>query len=375
MHFEDVTKIVKDGYETVCVRGKDGVAMAASIHTTTAADASRSRAFIGHLGFDRLLSILSCWFLGGLFVDGWAHSHGKVDQTFFTPWHAVLYSGYFSMAIVLIVVVWLNHRRGYSWLRSIPRGYALSLFGVPLFTVAGAGDLVWHTLFGFEVGIEPLLSPTHLLLAFSAALMVTGPVRAVWGRPDKNQGWHGLQPAIFSLVAFLALLTFFTSFAHPVPDVKMVTQFVENDLKSRAVAGLLLQTAILMSVLLIAIRRWQLPLGSMTLLIALNTALMTVFSDTYVLIPGALIAGIIADLLLWRLRPSVKRIDALRTFAVAVPMVYYTCYFATLGLTATITWSIHLWLGSIVMSGVAGLLLSYVLVAPQIPVEVDEPAS
>ncbi|GAC1446938.1 MAG: hypothetical protein PVSMB5_31440 [Ktedonobacteraceae bacterium] len=37
--------------------------MATSIHTTTA-DASEPQAFIGRLGFDRLLSLLSCWFLG-----------------------------------------------------------------------------------------------------------------------------------------------------------------------------------------------------------------------------------------------------------------------------------------------------------------------
>jgi len=148
-----------------------------------------------------------------------------------------------------------------------------------------------------------------------------------------------------------------------------VTQIVANDAKSRVVAGLLLQTVILMSILFVALRRWHLPIGSMTLLISLNTALMTVFADTYLLIPGALIAGIIADVLLWRLRPSVQRIDALRTFGVAVPITYYSLYFATLGLTSGITWSIHLWLGSIVMSGVVGLLLSYVLVAPQIPVE------
>jgi hypothetical protein len=326
---------------------------------------------IGHLGFDRLLSLLSCWFIGGLFVDGWAHSHGKVDNTFFTPWHAILYSGYFSMAIALIVVVWLNHNRGYSWQDSIPRGYLLSLLGVPLFTIAGVGDLIWHTLFGFEVGIEPLLSPTHLLLAFSATLMITGPVRAAWGRVEKDQplGWRKLQPALFSLVAFLSLLTFFTSFAHPVVDVRLVTQFVTNDAKSRAAAGLLLQTIILMSTLFVALRRWQLPIGSMTLLISLNAALMTVFADTYLLIPGALIAGIIADVLLWRLRPSVKRVEALRTFGMLVPIVYYSLYFATLGLTSGITWSIHLWLGSIVMSGVIGLLLSYVLVAPQVPLE------
>jgi len=336
-------------------------------HATTQA----SKALIGHLGFDRLLSLLSCWFVGGLFIDGWAHTHGRVDQTFFTPWHAILYSGYFSMAIALIVVVWLNYSRGYGWLRSIPRGYLLSLLGVPLFMIAGVGDLVWHTLFGFEVGVEPLLSPTHLLLAFSASLMITGPLRAAWGRADKDQnlGWRGLQPALFSLIAFLALLSFFTSFAHPVVNLDLVTEQVANGDKSRTIAGLLLQTIILMGTIFVALRRWRLPIGSMTLLISVNAALMTVFSDAYILIPGALIAGIIADVLLWRLQPSMQRIDALRTFAMLVPPVYYAMYFAMLGLTAGITWSIHLWLGSIVLSGIVGLLLSYVLLPPQIPAE------
>jgi hypothetical protein len=338
-------------------------------HAITTKQASTE--FIGHLGFDRLLSLLSCWFTGGLFLDGWAHSHGKVDNTFFTPWHAILYSGYFAMAIALVVAVWLNHQRGYSWQRAIPHGYLLSLLGVPLFTIAGVGDLIWHTLFGFEVGIEPLLSPTHLLLAFSATLMITGPLRATWRRTDKDQalGWRGLQPALFSLVAFLAQLTFFTSFAHPVVDTALVTDFVSNTSKSRAIAGLLLQTIISMSILFIALRRWQLPIGSMTVLISINAALMSVISDTYILIPGAFLAGIIADALLWRLKPSIKRIDALRIFGIVVPVVYYSIYFATLGLTSGITWSIHLWLGSIVMSGVVGFLLSYVLVAPHIPLE------
>lgn len=343
--------------------------MATSLYTPEQAAKAHARVFIGGLRFDRLMSILSCWFIGGLFIDGWAHTHGRVDNTFFTPWHAVLYSGYFSMAIALIIVVALNHRRGFHWLRSIPRGYELSLLGVPLFTLAGGGDLVWHTLFGFEVGIEPLLSPTHLLLAFSASLMMSGPLRAAWYRVGQKElsGWSQLQPMLFSLTAFLALLTFFTSFAHPIVDSYLVTNVVSDGLKSRAAASILLQTVILMSALLIVMRRWQLPIGSMTLLITVNTALMTVFSDSQILIPGALLASILADVLLWRLRPSMQRVDALRTFAFAVPAIYYAFYFATLGLTQGITWSIHLWLGSIFLSGVAGLLLSYVLLAPQVP--------
>jgi hypothetical protein len=28
--------------------------------------------------------------VGGIFLDGWAHAHGRVDESLFTPWHAVL---------------------------------------------------------------------------------------------------------------------------------------------------------------------------------------------------------------------------------------------------------------------------------------------
>ena len=73
---------------------------------------------IGGLGFDRLMALVSCWFLAGVFLDGWAHTHGLVDRTFFTPWHAVLYSGYFANAIVLTGATVLNRWRGRSWLKA-----------------------------------------------------------------------------------------------------------------------------------------------------------------------------------------------------------------------------------------------------------------
>jgi hypothetical protein len=324
---------------------------------------------IGGIGFDRLMAIVSCWFIAGTFLDGWAHTHGLVDRTFFTPWHAVLYSGYFANAVVLTAATLLNRWRGLPWLKAIPQGYILALFGVPLFMIAGVGDLIWHTLFGFEVGIEPLLSPTHLLLAFSGLLMISGPLRAIWLRSDADvaPGWRTLLPAVLALMATLSIFTFFTSFAHPVVDVWFVTQPVNDGQKSRVVAGILLQTVLLMGVLFVAMRRWRLPPGSLTLIIAINASLMMVFSDSYYLIPGVLLAGLVADVLFWRLQPSEERVEALRIFAFTLPAVFYLLYFATLEITDGVTWSIHLWLGSIVMAGIVGLLLSYVMVPPQRP--------
>jgi len=334
--------------------------------------------FIGGMRFDRVMTIFICWFLGGLFLDAWAHNHGLVDKTFFTPWHAVLYAGYIACAACLTVTVYINHTRRYSWQEAIPGGYELSLMGVPLFLIAGAGDLVWHTLFGFEVGIEPLLSPTHLVLAFSGLLIMSGPFRAAWRRSDAGtrHDWASLLPAIISMTAILSLFTFFTSFAHPFVQTGLVTDATVGDgEKSRGAAAILLQSGILTGVILLALRRWRLPVGSMTLVITLNIALISVFGhqDQYKLIPVAMISGVIADLLLWRLRPSLARPEALRLFAFAVPVAVYLNYFVAIMINNQgIAWSIHLWLGSTVMAGIVGLVLSYLLVPPQGPIEQAE---
>lgn len=328
---------------------------------------------IDGLGFDRWMAILSSWFTMGLFLDGWAHDHGFVDKTFFTPWHAILYSGYLATASLLLCAILINHSRNYRWSETIPPAYGLSLLGVPLFIIAGAGDLVWHILFGFEIGIEPLLSPTHLLLALGGVMMISGPLRAHWLRRDPTQAsWSRLLPALLSSLAILSVFTFFTSFAHPIVSTNLVTEGTSDADKSAGVAAILLQTALLMGLLLYLLKRWQLPLGTFTLVVTVNTALMSVLSDEYRLIPAAFLAGLCIDLLYWRLRPTTQRVESLRAFAFATPVLFYLLYFATLNITQGIVWSIHLWLGSCILAGVIGLVLSFVLLPPPGPGDVAD---
>src|SRR5437667_7272347 len=96
--------------------------------------------------FDWIMVVVSVWWLGGLFIDGWAHSNIPQLETFFTPWHAVLYSGYLAVAITLIVKILQNLRQsavstggtapslvmlvrnnlpGNRWTQAIPTGYEL----------------------------------------------------------------------------------------------------------------------------------------------------------------------------------------------------------------------------------------------------------
>jgi hypothetical protein len=96
----------------------------------------------------------------------------------------------------------------------------------------------------------------------------------------------------------------------------------------------------------------------------LNATCMSFMHDQYRFIPAAALAGLGADLLAQRLKPSMERSGALRLFAFSLPVLYYLLYYATLLLTQGIEWTVHLWTGSIVLSGMAGLLLSFLLIPP-----------
>ena len=78
--------------------------------------------------FDWAATILAATFTAGVFLDGWAHTHGRVDDTFLTPWHAVLYSGFLAMAVLLVGrAAWGVARYRLTWRRAMPEGYGLGL--------------------------------------------------------------------------------------------------------------------------------------------------------------------------------------------------------------------------------------------------------
>jgi TolB protein len=134
--------------------------------------------------------------------------------------------------------------------------------------------------------------------------------------------------------------------------------------QSLGAASIIVQAALLMGILLLGLRGGTLPVGSLTLILTLNAALMSVVQDQYRLIPAAIVAGLLGDLVLWRLRPSLERPGSVRLFAFAVPVIFYFCYMLTLQLTSGIGWSIHLWLGTIAVAGIVGVLLSYLVLPP-----------
>ncbi len=259
---------------------------------------------------DWTMATLSAVFVGGVYLDGWAHTHGQVDQSFFTPWHAVFYGGYVVVAAVL-AVIWLGGRaRGLPWRRAMPAGYELALVGALVFAVGGLTDLIWHTVYGIEVGVEAVLSPTHLLLAVGLGLIATGSVRAGWRRNEAGSRWTAQGPVVLGILSTLSVLTFFTQYAHPLVFVAAGRGHPFGGAVGLGVASILLQAVILMAAVLLAARR-RLPRGGLALMLALNGVGMGFldFSGGYplALVVAAVVTAVLIDVVYAVLRPGASR--------------------------------------------------------------------
>ncbi len=332
--------------------------------------ATGTRSLIGGISFDWLMVGACTWLIAGGYLDGWAHNHFALDS-FFTPWHGVLYSGFLAVAAVMIGTVVLNHARGASWQKAIPAGYELSVLGIFGFAVGGVADMFWHILFGIEKNIDVQFSPSHLLLMVCWGLILAGPFRSAWRRSGQAQQHRSAQLMIpVSLLLVFLVFSLLTQTGNP------FIQFSPTDVtkaqltaQSLAVLGIVFQSMLLVMLILLAIRRWRMPLGSFTLVLTVSAISMSIMRDHYLIIPIFAVAGGIIDVVYHLLKPTVERVDQFRLFAATVPTIIFLVYFLTLWVTMGIVWSIHLSVGSVVVSGIVGWLVSYIMIPPKLPAD------
>lgn len=325
---------------------------------------------------DLLTVAFSAWLILGLFVDGWAHNNEK-PESFFTPWHGLFYSGFTATALWM----WSRYQRH----GRIPEGYRLGFVGLMLFAAGGLGDMAWHLAFGVEVGLEALLSPTHLVLFVSGVLVVSSPLRAQWAQADdESPSMSRLLPALLSTTTVTATLAFF--FMHFSPFLtdaitgepyrrlgqngrRGLAGWLADELQLEGFAAILITTVILIGPTLLLLRRWRLPAGSLTLLftvvVVLDSALLG-FEMVETVVAGV-VAGVAADLLAQALQPRGSPVSVLRVVGFAVPVILWLTYFAVLAIFYSVGWSVELWSGITVMSGLAGLGLAVLMTLPPVP--------
>jgi hypothetical protein len=246
------------------------------------------------------------WMMLGAFLDAWAHQHLRID-TFFNPWHAVLYSGMAASTAVLVLAALRNRAAGHAWRRCLPRGYGLSLVAVIGFGAAGSLDLTWHSALGFERGFDGAISPPHLLLGTCGMLAAAGPLRAAWRLPVRRAPWT----AVISACFVLFLLSDLTQWADPFNDPYAIAVGPAGTAYGAQVLGLasvILQSALTMGVVLFLLRRFVLPRGALLVLLTVAGLCMSALKDHEVFAIAAVTGGLVAEWLVAVLRPGPRRL-------------------------------------------------------------------
>lgn len=311
------------------------------------------------------VAFFGTWMMIGLFLDGWAHQANK-PETFFSPWHGVLYSGFGAAQLFYFWQGW-RERREVRLLQDMTD--RLMVVGLIVFGAGAVGDFVWHEIFGIEVDLETLLSPTHLALMVGGMLMVTGPIRMAWRRTEETQpSVRSFFPILVCITLATALASFFlmyvSAFNNPHWSAFSSARSNEGQQVS-GIATILVTNALLIGAMLLVVRRWRPPFGSLTFLfsvVALMTNGLQGFESAS-LVVAAVIAGATADVL-------VRRNTSVRLLSVVVPIVLWASWYAVFHAVWGLRWPVDLWSGTIILAAMTGIGLSLLASPPRTAVEV-----
>jgi hypothetical protein len=260
---------------------------------------------------DLITVILGACMMGGAMSDGWAHNNRIAEiqsEGFFTPWHALLYSGFAATAAW---TVWLAFRRRDRiprwWVDGWPVGYRIGALGVLIFLVGGLCDMVWHTIFGVEKTLDALMSPSHLLLLVGSALFLSSPTRSWWAAEDSRlraaTGVAAIGLATMAASIFLSFASAFQGIAPVLPYEEVIESF-GGVRAAHGVASYVITTGLLAVPMLMVFRRRPAPgiATALTLLVAMFQVVTREFPHPQTLAAvAAIAAAVLVDVILVQL--------------------------------------------------------------------------
>lgn len=312
---------------------------------------------------DTAVAVLSMFLIMGATFDFQAHHSGIsfAEEGFFTHSHVIVYTTAAAITAIIARQTYRNRQTGESWLGAIPTGYGWGLVGLGVFWLGGLGDFWWHTTFGFEQGAEGLMSPSHLMIACGAGLLVTSPLRAAWNRDTEPRGLEYL-PVVISAGLVFSLLALFGGWVNPLSQPNPTPTMTSHTAIMIGISGLQIFSVILVGGMQALTHRFRLPFGALTVIFGMPAVATAIVWGTGEFVVTVVLTGLVADTFVrWR-RPTPATPRALRVFGGLIPVVFVGSYMGVIGLTAEIAWTASLWMGAIFAAGLAGLLLTYAIV-------------
>lgn len=320
-----------------------------------------------------LLVLIACNILTTVGLAGDIARHlqnpDNLQGDFLSGWHLVLYGGVTSVAI------WLGVgaiRRGPSFVTSA----GCTTIGFLILAFGGVFDAAWHSRFGTEANIEALVSPPHLTVFTGLTFLLTSPIVILWARPARRLGLVASIVALTSTVTTVLVISLFTGFLSPLASGMSLSEgYVEPMIGESIIdydqvrgLGIAVWTvAVLVAAFTVIFVRFRPVPGLIFVSIFLCGAPALLLTDPEVIQPlvvGYAMAGLVAEGLVALLgKPTLGRLGAAVTGA-AMGSMLWAATFALLGQDDRLGWSVALWSGTIVLSGMVGAAVAALVALP-----------
>ncbi|GIF03974.1 hypothetical protein [Actinoplanes siamensis] len=312
-----------------------------------------------------VLLVASAWLVIGLQLDAYAHATTPELETFWTPWHGVLYSGIAASGFTLL---WIMRSRlpaipTYQSLVALPNALRLPLAGMASLLVGGGMDTLWHNIFGIEKNLEIFVSPSHELIILGMVLVAMGPALMTATVPGRLLGaggaWLVGVSALFAVLPLhiYSLHASALGFRH-LGSGDAVPNVFSTD--GQLVHGYLFSTVLLLVPILMIGRRWRLPIGLPTALVSVPALLMHLMFDSEAPWWPQLTVAVAAPVAELALRVA-NRLVALPVTArwallglIAPPVVWGAVLLVGQLRTGTVGWNIHMVSGLLTLTALTG---------------------
>jgi hypothetical protein len=322
--------------------------------------------------YDWSMAIAAFWLAAGIMIDAWYHFHDTVE-TFFEPAHGLLYAGLLASYAFTALAAYSGLKAGFPLRNALPPGYGTTVAGLVVFFIGGIGDLIKHTMWGFEQGFDALVSPTHLAIGAGMFLIVVGPIRSAIEREHPPRTLAGQLPMLIALASIMELLHWGTQFvflseaermnaplplaAFPHDTLTLIT--LEYYKHGIGVLAVLVQSLLVAGFALFIARRIALAPGALVALLFLGNLCIAAAHSNHLpqfvaVVLASCVAGAVGDG--FRLNPERPRDPRFTWASFMIPASYWAVMIAVLaaGMNGT-WWTPDIITGSILFAGFAGL--------------------
>ena len=275
----------------------------------------------------------------------------------------------------------------------------VAILGLLTLALGGPTDFIWHSAYGFEVGVDAIYSPPHLLLFFGGLLVSSTGIRSMWAKQDLQLDFRQAAPVLLSTVLFIGVAGFITMYLSAfMTNVSPTSDFVadyqanfKDDFSdqtqsltagltgygddqwpfyyysaSHGMASMIITTLILLGPALLLLRRWRVPFGAFTLIFTgygLLASIMTEYRD-WPLIISLSLCGLAIDLIQRRTGEKRLTLGGIRTTGPIAAAVLWISYYAILALDKGIGWEPTLWVGALMVGVLTGFGVAFLIAPP-----------